>query len=285
MQDISLNGGINLKKIALIVNFDKSNALSVANELISLLRDRAEIYCSKEASLLLPDIMGLDENELFSLCPTVAVLGGDGTIISAAKKCASSKNLLVGINIGNLGYLSTIESNNLSEAAKLLLSDDIHINDRYMLCVRIYSGGKEISSHHALNEVVVTRGAHSRLMDFTAYSGEKPLCQYRADGMIVATPTGSTAYSLSAGGPILSPETDAMIITPICPHMLKARSIVLPPKSIKIEASGAAEVAIDGQIFKFLGDGDYITVEKSEYTARLADNKELSFYDILQKKL
>lgn len=274
-----------MKKIALIVNFDKSNALSVATELISLLKDRAEIYCNNEASLLLPDVTGKEENELFSLCPTVAVLGGDGTIISAAKKCASFKNTLVGINIGNLGYLSTIENNNLAEAAKLLLSDDIHINDRYMLCVRIYSDGREISAHHALNEVVVTRGVSSRLMDFTAYSGEKPLCQYRADGMIVSTPTGSTAYSLSAGGPILSPETDAMIITPICPHMLKARSIVLPPKPIKIKTSGAAEVAIDGQIFEVLGNGDYITVEKSEYFARLADNKELSFYDILQKKL
>ncbi len=274
-----------MKKIALIVNFDKSNALSVATELIYLLKDRAEIYCSKEVTPLLPYVIGKEDDELFSLCPIVAVLGGDGTIISAAKKCASYKNILVGINIGNLGYLSTIESNNLSEAAKLLLSDDIHFNDRYMLCVRIYSHGKEISAHHALNEVVVTRGARSRLMDFTAYNGEKSLCQYRADGMIVSTPTGSTAYSLSAGGPVLSPETDAMLITPICPHMLKARSIVLPPKPIKIVASGAAEVAIDGQIFQFLGDGDYITVEKSEYIARLVHSKELSFYDILQKKL
>ena len=276
---------INLKKIALIVNFDKKNALSVATELINLLKDRAEIYCSKEDTPLLPYAIGKDEDELFSICPIVAVLGGDGTIISAAKKCASTKNILVGINIGNLGYLSTIESNNLSEAAKLLLSDDIHFDDRYMLCVKIYSGSGEISTHHALNEVVVTRGASSRLMDFTAYSDEKALCQYRADGMIVATPTGSTAYSLSAGGPILSPDTDAMIITPICPHMLKARSIVLPTNPIKIVASGDVEIAIDGQIFKFIGEDNYITVEKSDYIARLVHSRELSFYDILQKKL
>lgn len=274
-----------MKKIALIVNFDKSNALAVATELINLLDAKAEIYSDILGAASLPNVTYKNEGELFSLCPTVAVLGGDGTIIATAKKCAPYKNVLVGINIGNLGYLSTIESGNLAEAAELLLSDDIHYDNRYMLCVRVYSGGKEIACHHALNEIVVTRAANSRLMDFTAYSSEKTVCHYRADGMIVATPTGSTAYSLSAGGPVLSPDADAMLITPICPHMLKARSIVLPPKLIKIKADAEAELAIDGQIFESVGENDYITVEKSDYTARLVHSRELSFYDILQKKL
>lgn len=276
---------INLKRIALVVNFDKDNALTIASELISLLRNKAEVYCMKQDSHLLLGAIAKEEDELFSLCPVVAVLGGDGTIIATSKKCAQYKNILVGINIGNLGYLSTIESNNLSKASELLLSDDIHFNDRYMLCVKAYSNGKEIASHHALNEIVLSRSANSHLMNFTAYNGEKSLCSYRADGIIVATPTGSTAYSLSAGGPILSPQTDAMLITPICPHMLKARSIVLPPKAIKITTSGAVELTVDGQHFHTLGEGDYITVEKSSYIARLAHSKELSFYDILQKKL
>lgn len=274
-----------MKKIALIVNFDKKNALSVANELINLLKDKVELYCSVNDSVLLPDITPVNEDELFSICPVVAVLGGDGTIIAASKKCAPYNNILIGINTGNLGYLSTLESSNLKDVSDMLLSDDIHYDNRYMLCVKVFSGEKETASYHALNEIVLSRSANSHLVDFTAYSDDKTLCRYRADGMIIATPTGSTAYSLSAGGPILSPDTDAMVITPICPHMLKARSIVLPPKHIKIKASDLSELSVDGQFLYTILPEDYITIEKSIYTASLAHNKELSFYDILQMKL
>jgi len=278
-------GVICLKKIALIVNFDKENALTVASRLIRLLEGKAKVYCSKEDAQILPANATESDEELFSICPVAAVLGGDGTIIAAAKRCAPYKNILVGINTGNLGYLSTIESTHLEEAAELLCSDSIHYDDRYMLCARVYSNGREIACHHALNEVVISRASNSRLMNFTAYSDGKTLCHYRADGMIIATPTGSTAYSLSAGGPVLSPDADAMLITPICPHMLRARSIVLPPEIITIKADSKTELSIDGQIFESLDTADYITVEKSYYTARLVHNKELSFYDILQTKL
>ena len=274
-----------MNKIALIVNFDKKNALSVASELLSMLKGKAELYCLKSDSSYLDGAVALDEDELFSTCPVVAVLGGDGTIIATAKKCAAYKNILVGINIGNLGYLSTIESSNLSDAVSLLCSSNIHYDDRYMLCIRVYSSGKEKACYHALNEVVLSRGDKSHLMDFTAYSDEKLVCNYRADGLIVATPTGSTAYSLSAGGPVLSPDADAMLITPICPHMLRARCIVLPPKLLKIIPEHGSSLSVDGQIFCSLNQGDYVTVEKSPYTARLVHNEELSFYDILQKKL
>ena len=274
-----------MKKIALIVNFEKNNALSVASQLIQLLHDKAEFYCPTADSDKLPGVTGLDENELFNLCPVVAVLGGDGTIIAAAKKCAPYKNILVGINTGNLGYLSTIESSNLVQAADLLTDDNIHYDNRYMLCVNIYSKGEKVATYHALNEIVLSRTDAARLMDITTYSNDKTVCHYRADGIIVATPTGSTAYSLSAGGPVVSPDADAMLLTPICPHMLRARCIVLPPKLLKIKAESPSTLSVDGQIFMGLDADDYITVEKSEYSARLAHSDELSFYDILQKKL
>lgn len=274
-----------MNKIALIVNFDKNNALSVAANLIALLKGKAELYCLKEDEIHLFGAVGKSESELFSLCSVVAVLGGDGTIIATAKKCAPYKNILVGINIGNLGYLSTIESSNLKEAAQLLCSDNIHYDDRYMLCVRVYSGGKEKVCYHALNEIVLNRGDKPHLMDFTAYSDEKLVCNYRADGIIIATPTGSTAYSLSAGGPVLSPDTDAMLITPICPHMLRARCIVLPPKLLKISSECGSTLSVDGHTYCTLESTDYITVEKSSYTARLVHSSGLSFYDILEKKL
>ena len=154
-----------------------------------------------------------------------------------------------------------------------------------MLSIKVFRGGVQKEAYTALNEVVVTRNSASKLMNFTAYSGGKRVSSYRADGMIVATPTGSTAYSLSAGGPVVSPDADAMLLTPICPHMLRARSIVFPPKPIKIVPDSDASMAIDGQIFTSLGENDYITVEKSEFVTRLARSDELGFYDILQKKL
>lgn len=274
-----------MKKIALIVNFDKNNALEIATRLASILCGKAEIYTDIIGAASLKNTIYKPDEELFSECDVCVVLGGDGTIISTAKRCACYNIILVGINIGNLGYLSAIESANLAEAAEFLLSDNIHFDDRYMLCARVFSSGKEIAVHHALNDIVISRGANSRLMNFTAYNDGKTVCHYRSDGMIIATPTGSTAYSLSAGGPVLSPDADAMLITPICPHMLRARSIVIPPKKIKVKPNAEATLAIDGQIFEFLGEGDYITVEKSEYITRLAHNRDLSFYDILQKKL
>lgn len=274
-----------MKKLAFIVNFDKENALNIATELYRLLENKAEIFCPLSDSENLPFATAKEEGELFSLCPVVAVLGGDGTIIAAAKKCAPYKNILVGINTGNLGYLSTIESSNLEKAAQLLASGNIHYDDRYMLCINIYSGGEKKATYHALNEVVLSRTDVSKLMDITAYSNEKTVCHYRADGIIVATPTGSTAYSLSAGGPVVSPDADAMLLTPICPHMLRARCIVLPPKLLKIKSESPSTVSVDGQIFCSLDADDYITVEKSSYSARLVHSEDMSFYDILQKKL
>ena len=274
-----------MKKIALIVNFDKANALEVATKLVSLLSEKAVLYTDKSGAEKIIGTTYKPDCELFSECSVAAVLGGDGTIISTAKRCAPYKTVLLGINIGNLGYLSTYESNNLEEAARLLLSDDIHYDNRFMLCARVFSSGKEKAVYHALNEIVVSRASDSRLIDFSAYSDEKNVCAFRADGIIIATPTGSTAYSLSAGGPVLSPDTQAMLITPICPHMLKARSIVIPPKKIRVEANASAQLSIDGQLLENIGNADVITVEKSEYETRLVHNKEFSFYDILQKKL
>ncbi len=273
-----------MKRIALVINFDKENATLIAEKLIKLLSGKAEIYSCLENADALPDVICKSEDECFALCPVVAVLGGDGTIISTAKKCARYGNILVGINTGNLGYLSTIESANLEEAAKILLSDDIHYENRDMLCIKLFKDGKLQSTTHALNEVVIMRDK-SRLANFNAYDeGGKVVSSYRADGIIVATPTGSTAYSLSAGGPVVSPDADVMILTPICPHTLRARSIVFPPKPIKITADSDAEVTVDGQFFASICGGDFLTVEKSEYVTKLS-HSELSFYDILQKKL
>lgn len=274
-----------MKKIALIVNFEKKDAKAVCNELINLIKGKAQIYSDCETAKRIDGIIPLSEKELFKECKMVAVLGGDGTIIAAAKRCAPYGNVLLGINTGNLGYLAMIESANLPMAAKMLLSDDIHSDKRSMLCAKVYSKGKIALEYHALNEVVLSRGDCPHLINFTAYSENKIVCEYRADGIIAATPTGSTAYSMAAGGPLVSPDSDIMLLTPICPHMLRARSIVLPPKLIKIKADQSAVLSIDGTVQRTLEADEYITIEHSPYSANIARLSDLSFYDILQKKL
>ena len=273
-----------MKKIAIITNFEKENALQISLRLISLLNGRAEVFCPDEDADRLLGATPLPEVDLFKTCKLITVLGGDGTIIATAKKCAEFENILFGINTGHLGYLSTADSGNLNQAAELLLSDDIHFDCRYMLKVTVFSENAS-ETYNALNEAVLSRGDSSKLMNFTAYSNGKTICSYRADGIIAATPTGSTAYSLAAGGPVLSPDADAMLLTPICPHMLRSRSIVIPPEKIKIMADEACQLSIDGQRFIPLKKGDYITIEKSTHFTRLVHNNDLSFYDILQKKL
>ncbi len=274
-----------MKKIAMITNFEKQNALEISLNLIELLKGRAEIFCSLEDAPLLKGAKPLPDDKLFTTCSVLAVLGGDGTIIAAAKRCAEYGNILLGINTGRLGYLSTMEASNLTDAADLLVSDDIHYDNRYMLSVSVYSNNKMIYNYNALNEAVLSRGDSSKLINFNAYSNGKTICSYRADGIIAATPTGSTAYSLAAGGPIVSPDADALVLTPICPHTLKSRSIVLPPKKIQIKADEPCMLSIDGNISIPLKNDDYITVEKSKYYAHLAHSKDMSFYDILQEKL
>lgn len=273
-----------MKKIALIVNFEKKDAKAVCAELISLLEGRAQIYSDEETAKII-GVNALEDEELFTQCRVVAVLGGDGTIIAAAKRCAPYNNVLLGINTGNLGYLAMIESSNLSLAAEMLLAEDIHFDKRSMLCAKVYSRGEVVNEYHALNEVVLSRGDCPHLINYTAYSDDKILCEYRADGIIAATPTGSTAYSMAAGGPLVSPDSDIMLLTPICPHMLRARSIVLPPKLIKIQSDQSAVLSIDGTTHKILDREEYITIEYSSYSASIAHLTDLSFYDILQKKL
>ena len=278
-------GVCRLKKIALIVNFDKDNALETAKSLIMHLKDKAELYCPEEDAKFLPYTKGKPDDELFSSCKVVSVLGGDGTIIAAAKRCEPYQNILFGINIGHLGYLSVFESSDIKGAADILLSDDIFFDDRYMLEITHYSQGNAVETYHALNEAVLSRGDSSKLMDFYVTGDDKTICSYRADGIIIATPTGSTAYSLAAGGPILSPDADAMLITPICPHMLRARSIVIPPKEIVVTANQSSQLSVDGQVFVSLSNSDKIVIKKSDCHAFLARRREMSFYDILQEKL
>ncbi len=273
-----------MKSIALIVNFEKEYAEETARALICAVGERARIFSADERVCALGCEKAASEEELFLRCGVAAVLGGDGTIIAAAKRCARFNTVLLGINTGNLGYLTMYDAASIADAAEDLLSECIHFDVRYMFSVSVASGGEKRFCGYALNEAALSRGEEPHLMNFTVIAADKTVCEYRADGIIASTPTGSTAYSLAAGGPVLSPDTDAMLITPICPHMLRARSIVLPPKTLTVTAPAGAQLTLDGKKICVLEKNDTVIIEKADCFVRLAHRSEKSFYDILQEK-
>ncbi len=272
-----------MKNIALVVNFEKENAREAALSLIQALQGRALLYSSAEGEGLLP-IAAMADEELFSLCPTVVTLGGDGTIIRTAGRCAPYGNVLIGINLGRLGFLATVEAAPIDAAAEFILSD-VEYRERTMLACRIVRPGGPEPQVHALNDVVLSRGA-GRLHRIRAHMDGRLLTGVRADGLVIATPTGSTAYSLSAGGPIAAPDMDLFILSPICPHDLTARPMVLPTDRIlTLETKDDAVVSVDGRNIGVIREGEWVEVRKSPYLTRLAVAPGSDFYELARKTL
>lgn len=197
----------------------------------------------------------------------------------------------MGINLGDLGYLTQMgKGGNLEELLDALLSDRYEIQERMMLTGRIYHKGRPEASHIALNDIVLAREGDMRVLKFKIYVNGQFLYEYSADGVIVSTPTGSTAYNLSAGGPIAQPDGELLILTPVCPHTLTSRTIVLGPESrIRIEISekneGCQAAAFDGGTKVALTHGDYIEIERSKMVTRAVKLDDRSFLDILKHKM
>lgn len=221
----------------------------------------------------------------------VITLGGDGTLIRAARDLAGSGIPIIGINLGGLGYLTQMGKNgDIGELLEPLLKDDYEIQKRMMLRGRVYHDGVFTAEDVALNDIVITREGELRVLKFKLYVDGQFLNEYNADGMIVATPTGSTAYNLSAGGPIAQPDGELLILTPVCPHTMTSRTIVLGPESrVRIEISmsndGTQLASFDGDTCVPLSSGDYVEVERSDMVTRMIRLDHRSFLDILKHKM
>ena len=223
----------------------------------------------------------------------VLVLGGDGTLLQAAREMVGRDIPLLGINLGTLGYLAEIEAANVYEALEGLLAERYTLEKRMLLDGEIIRDGEVIRRDMALNDIVITRRGHLRVVDFNIEVNGAFLCSYRADGIILATPTGSTGYSLSAGGPIVSPDAFLILLTAIAPHTLNARPVVLPEQvEVMVEAAGGrfteedgADVTFDGSGTLSLQSGDRIRVRRHEKETRLVRVRRTSFVEILRSKL
>ncbi len=220
-------------------------------------------------------------------CDFVVAVGGDGTILHVAKNASFYNKAVLGINSGRIGYMAGLEADEL-ELLSTLKTGDFRLENRMLLDVIVNSGGTE-TNHLALNEVVVSRGGAARIIDINlSVNGEDPI-EYGADGIIVSTPTGSTAYSLSAGGPVMAPDIEGMILTPICPHSLDSRSVIFSAdNNLKIEGKcrngGEVFCSIDGEMPIDITKGN-IKVKKSATTVKLIRIKNDPFYKIFKDKI
>ena len=223
----------------------------------------------------------------------ILVLGGDGTLIQAARDTVERRIPLLGINLGNLGYLAEIEKSGVLEAMDSLMEDIYTLEPRMMLEGSVCRKEKKNVHNLALNDIVVNRAGALRVIDYEIYVNGEFLNRYSADGIIVSTPTGSTGYSLSAGGPIVSPMASMIVVTPICPHTLTARSIVLSGEdqvTIRLGSGRRADreeafATFDGEVSVPITTGDYVEIRKSEQTADILKISKISFLEVLRNKM
>ena len=223
----------------------------------------------------------------------VIVLGGDGTMLHAARLLVDHDLPMVGVNLGTLGFLAVIELAKLYEGLDELLNDTFRIEERMMLDGRVIHANQETDHLPALNDVVIARSGFSRIISFRIIVNGELLDIYEADGVIISTPTGSTGYNLSAGGPIVNPKANVILVTPICPHSLQAKSMVLSPEdeieiyieNVRQTQLEEAYVTFDGQVARKLQPGDVLQVKNSLKRAKVIKVKEDSFYQILRVKV
>ncbi|MGC1481705.1 MAG: NAD(+)/NADH kinase [Chthoniobacterales bacterium] len=276
--------------IGLLAHSEKANARELVATLCAELDARSAPYLLESHTADLIDrTSDLDEYELAKLCDLLVVMGGDGTILRMVHRVRDQLRPIFGINIGSLGFLTCLGPQEASRAVEAILANDFLLSRRHLLKVDVVRPGADSQTFFALNDVVITGGEPSRLVRIHVDIDGETLTDYNADGLIIATPTGSTAYSLSAGGPILLPSSGVTVVTPICPHVLTNRTVVVKDTS-RLEASLVVEdqqvfVTIDGQASVELNAADVIHVTKSDRVLPLAMLPERPFTEVLRQKL
>jgi NAD+ kinase len=274
-----------------IPNTDKEHALEISGALSGWLSERnvnVRLPADVATAVSLPGTAAADDRALLAGADAIIVLGGDGTLLSVAKRAAPRDIPILGVNLGHLGFLTEIELPDLYQAMPKVLAGQYGIETRMMVEARVTRNGKT-KRFVALNEVVVSKGPFARMIEVDTYVGDSLVATYPADGLIVATPTGSTAYALSAGGPIVSPNVDLLVVVPVCPHTLATRAVVVAKdETVRLAVRADHEdtmLTIDGQVGYRLRPSDEIVVRRASVVTRLIRLEGWRFYDVLRRKL
>jgi NAD+ kinase len=284
-------GEASVTRIGIVAKPDAAEARDVLRRLVTWLIGRAlTVVLEKETAGLVPEltVAQAGRGELPGQVDVIVVLGGDGTLLAVARAVGELGLPILGINLGGLGFLTATTLEEMLPAVDALLAGRMVVEERMMLATRVQRGPSGVGDFLALNDVVVMKSAMSRIIDFSLSVDGQRATAYRADGVIIATPTGSTAYSLSAGGPILFPTMDALVLTPVCSHTLTNRPIVLPgTQRVEVTMLSSQEVmlTVDGQVGFGLREGDRIEVERAQARIRLARFPQKHFFSVLRTKL
>ncbi|MDX2040024.1 MAG: NAD(+)/NADH kinase [Acidobacteriota bacterium] len=281
---------IEIKTIGVVVGPQKSEAWGLVRELGDWCQARGvamKLRAAEEAAGF--DLLMQNDEELAEEVDLIVSLGGDGTMLSVARFIGARQVPVLGVNLGSLGYLTEFAKEELPTALDELRDGNLFLDRRMLLDVRLTRGEQIVASHRALNEAVVNFGSPVRMIELECRINGMFVNSFRADGMILATPTGSTAYSLSAGGPIVHPSMSAILLTPICPHTLSNRPVVVPGESVVDlifpEASDGLMLTIDGQVQVSLQPGDQITALRSQTTFDLIRPTNRNYFEVLRRKL
>lgn len=283
--------------VGVLANLDKDNALPLSARLLEWLHDRGvEALLLEELAAALPGAPpAATMADMAAEAGFLIVLGGDGTLLSAARRAAGHGGVpILGVNLGHLGFLTELEEGDLLTALPELLEGRYEIDERMILECAIHAEGSEPERFLAVNDIVVTKGPFARLIRLSLAAEAGPVVSYRGDGMIVSTPTGSTAYSLSAGGPVLHPQVQGILVTPICPHTFYSRPLLVAASErlrLDIDVApgswGRVDVAltVDAQEGRMLRPGEWVEVAASSACARLVRRQGWNFYEVLRRKL
>ena len=279
-----------IKCVGIVSKPNSPEAIKLVPELFEWLRQRGiEARYDVQTAEYLGRADGLNREDVPTGTQLVIVLGGDGTLLSAARAIGGGEIPLFAVNLGGLGFLTAIAIDDVFPELERALRGEHRIGLRRMLECSIMRGGVHVSTYDALNDVVLTKASIARVIDLDAYVDNNFVCGYKADGLIVATPTGSTAYSLSAGGPIIFPSVAAISITPICPHMLTNRPVIVGDTSvIQIVALGDDDsifLTVDGQVGELLKREDRVVCRSSAKAIHLIRPPKMMFFDVLRAKL
>src|SRR5882672_2920377 len=280
-----------MNRVGIVAKPDAGGARDVVMRLIGWIEERGRsVVLDKETAALAPDApaAAVGRADLPGQVDLIIVLGGDGTLLSVSRSVGDLGTPLLGVNLGGLGFLTATTLDEMLPAVEAFLDGRMVIDERMMLAARVRRDGAVVADFLALNDVVIMKSAMSRIIDFTVAVDGQAATAYRADGLIISTPTGSTAYSLSAGGPILFPTMDAVVITPICSHTLTNRPIVLPgTQRIEVTLLADQEVmaTMDGQIGVGLKERDTVEVRKGAARIRLVHFPHKDFFSVLRTKL
>ena len=280
-----------MTRIGIAAKPDAAEAPAALGRLLRWLSSRGfTVTLDKETSAMVPgaNVPAVRKEDLPSQVDLLVVLGGDGTLLSMARAVGDLGVPILGVNLGGLGFLTATPLDEMMAAVEALVSGGMAIEERMMLAVRVRRRGEWLSEHIALNDAVILKSAMSRIVNLSVSVEGRHATAYRADGLIISTPTGSTAYSLSAGGPILFPLMDAVVLTPVCSHTLTNRPIVLPGRDqIEVILRSAQHVmlTLDGQVGVELEENDAVEIRQAAARIRLVQFPHKDFFFVLRTKL